>query len=193
MREENRKEILTREIIKTDAKGILIHNIFCNLWFGLLFALLVAAFYGLFFLSDIPKLNINIIFSIILVVVIMPFMFMVISCAKMLFMLKKDCFDLTTDKVYDKTVNRWLTPRERVHAKKSILSFGIFKTDLILYFNNHKKFHLCSGGHYSFSESNKMQYYQQFNSTEICDEFYMLTIDNKIIEIYNTKFFELQQ
>ena len=193
MKEKFEKEILTLEILKKDVRGILVYNIFANFYFGALFLLLVFAFYNLFLFSDISRQSLNVIFSIIAVIVFAPFLFVVIRYIRMLIMLKKGCYDITTDKVCDKKRNKWFTPRYRIYSKRQILSFGLFKTDYIFCFEKHKKFYLSSGGHYSFSQNNQIQYYRQFESTEICDEFYLFVIDNKIIEIYSTKVFEFQE
>ena len=192
--EEINREVITRDILKKDAKSILVYSIFRNIFVCLVFMLALLPFYMVYYLfSDVPVLKINIVFSAIELAIGLPFVIVIIRCVKMLWLLKKDCFNIITDKVCDKKTNWWLARSSEIPTRKPLISWGLFKTGLILCFEKYKKYDVAIGEHYNFSEINKMMYLQQFWSTEICDEFYLFTIDNKIIEIYNTKIFELQE
>lgn len=192
MNEENKKEILTRDIIKKDAKSILVYNIFRNTLIYFLLMILPLPFYGVYMISDVSRQKINIIFSLIEIAILLPYVLVIIRYVKSLSLLKKDNFNIVIDKVYDKKVNRWWAYGGEAPTTKPFLSYGVFKTGLILCFEKHKKYDISLGNHYNFSKMNQMIHLQQLWSTELCDEFYLLIIDNKIIEIYNTKLFELK-
>ena len=194
MKEEINREVVTRSILKKDAKSILVYSVFRNIFVCLAFLLALLPFYMVYYLfSNIPILKVNIVFGAIYLAIGLPFIIVIIRCIKMLRLLKKDCFNIVTDKVSDIKTNWWLARKSEVPARKPFISWGLFKTGLILCFERHKEYNVVIGEHYNFSKINQMMYLQQFWSTEICDEFYLFTIDNKIIEIYNTKFFELKE
>lgn len=196
MNEENRKEILTRDIIKKDVKSILIYNVFMMLFYSALFWFFAFLIYSICMMGspeDVSLLKADLIFIVTFMVLSIPFFVESIYCIILLVAFKRNSFNITTDKVYDKKVNKWLARKGSAEPQKPILSFGVFKTGLTLCFEKHKKYAIATGGHYGFSSVNKMQYTQQFGSTDIGNEFYLAKVDDRIIEIYNTKFFELQQ
>lgn len=196
MREEIRKEILTREIIKKDTKSFLRYNIANYFLYAVLFSCVVLVWHLVFTFSDISKQKLLISTLIAIVVIVAIFSVAIVRFVKMLCKLKNNRFNIVIDKAYDIRDAYRLRGRTgggmAILAAKPILPFWIFRGPIDLYFTKHKKYIFPLGTHYNFSNINKFDYYQMVSSSEIGDEFYLLIIDNRIVEIYNTKLFELR-
>ena len=196
MQEELKKEILTVEIIKKDIKGILIYNVLMMLIFTALFCFFAFLFHSICTMESTEYaslLKADLIIIVTFLVLSVPFLLQSIYCTILLITFQKGCFSITTDRICDIKINKWLARRSSTEPQRPILSFGIFKTGFNLFFEKHKKYNIATGGHYGFSLVNKMLHFQQFNSSEIGDEIYLAKVGDRIIEIYNTKLFELQE
>ncbi|MBQ8741120.1 MAG: hypothetical protein IJY79_06185 [Clostridia bacterium] len=152
----------------------------------------------MFLFSDIPRQILNISTAIAIVTIFaIFFVAIIVRYFKMILKLKKDRFDIAIDKAYDMRDAYRVRGRTgggmAILASKPILPFWIFRGTINLYFTKHKKYIFPLDTHYNFSQKNKYDYYQMVSSSKIGDEFYLLIIDNRIVEIYNTKLFELQE
>ena len=191
--EEISREVITRDILKKDAKSILVYSVFRNIFVCLALMLALLPFYMVYYyLSNVPTIKVNIVFGAIGLAIGIPFVIIIIRCIKMLLLLKKDNFNVVIEKVCNKETNWWLTRKSEVPTRKPFISWGMFKTGLILCFEKHKKYNIIVGEHYNFSDINQMMYLQQYWSAEIGDKFYLFIVNKRIIEIYNTKHFELK-
>lgn len=197
MKEKFEKETLTRKIIKKDAKIFLWYNILNYFLYAVLFSLVVLSWHLLFLFSDISRQMLNISTITAIVIIFAIFSIAIARYFKMILKLRKDRFDIVIDKAYDMRDAYRVRGRSggamAILSSKPILPFGIFRGPIDLYFTKYKKYIFPFGMHYNFSEKNKYDYYQMVSSSKIGDEFYLLIINNRIVEIYNTKLFELRE
>ncbi len=223
MREETEKEILTKNTIQKELKGIYIFNILAML--VALVVLLTASLFLIFVIigddggmadyiktlspaADIIQIGCMILFTIILVLVFTFLTFSVISFAKLLFAVKDNKFEIVTDK---------LTDLSRIMSNKKLSEFYSEETSELgkrpfvyvlpkietqvlrnnyfykLCFEKYKEYFLPCGRLYSWSQINSMNDWQIFRSADIGDEFYLVTAKDKVLYVYNTKHFELQE
>lgn len=222
MDNENKKEILTRDIVKKELKKVYSYNLIILL---LCFAFLLFAVLFLMFaqinddggfveymktLSSTQVMIIKVstfIFALILINFFVYFLCGICKFFKVLHCINKNKFDLISDKLTDSkkiisTIRLTQVLKEEVNDWRKwphICVFPKIEAQLLrknylykLCFEKHKEYFLPLGKLYSWSQVNNMNDWQVFRSTEIGDEFYTVVINNKIIYVYNNKFFELK-
>lgn len=62
-----------------------------------------------------------------------------------------------------------------------------------LSFAKYKDFYLPEGKLYHWSQTNSMNDWQIYRSAEMGDEFYLVIVKDKVLYVYNTKHFNLQE
>ena len=62
-----------------------------------------------------------------------------------------------------------------------------------LFFEKNNEYDLPEGKLYNWSKIHSMNDWQIFRSAEVNDEFYLITRKNKVLYVYNTKHFEVQE
>ena len=191
MREENKKEILTRERIKIDIKNKCIDDIKVVLrTFLILLSFLVMPpiiLYKIFTPFDIPT-SISTMITIYSIIIV----FLTLCCLykpfKLLFDLNKKGFQIATDKLSHS-------------AEMTLSDILIFSNWWLIYslskpyrlnFNSYGKYLVPKGKNYKWSNLYCMDDKGVYNYSVVGDEFYLAVIDNKITLAYNKKHFELQ-
>lgn len=179
----NDRELLQKAQIIIDLKKRYIDEI---KRYGLAAALMILIF--IVFLSIITDLSINL--PTILCAVFFGFL-----CA---FMGAIFCYNVYK---YFSATNNFKIEIERLADKKNIYRYHHRQIEnyKYLYFSNGKRFQPLpalsfspnKGGFYSWSKLNQMDENELFRSSACDDEFYLITQNNKIIYVYNTKFFKL--
>ncbi len=214
MKEENRKETLTREIIKKELKEIYVYN-------SLIQILLFGAFCGtlglVFFLltnsidmskyADIGK-KIIIIVGVVATIFFAVFAFFLLQSicilVSRLIAICKNNFKIVIDKLADKK-------EERRKGEYSIdeMELPEYRIPIVFYdairdyqrtyilnklcFSKYKWFIIPEGKLYRWSDKYRMEHWAVYRWAEIGDEFYLITVNEKLLYVYNTKHFELQE
>lgn len=216
MKEENRKEILTREIIKKELKEVYLYNGLIHLSHLVVYILCFVILYILgetLFKEHIANFSeiastmislFNILMIIVLGVIISISIYGVYKFLGLLFAVCKDKFDIATDKLinlkkWDHINDRVMTEevsdhkiRPVIYLFKKRIAASAYKYYYTFHFEKHKEYNLPEGKLYHWSQTNSMNDWQIYRSAEIGDEFYTVVINNKIIYVYNNKFFELK-
>ena len=175
VREENKKEKLTREKIINDIKTIY----FTSLKIGLLLFSITIIFASIFTLLNMETIQFLIVFTA-----------LSLLCFGMYFyhlaLLKSQNFEIKSDYVkdkYDKRVNVYAIKKYGyMYERTCRLTFAKLGKYYLLH-NNAKYYKWTKWG---------WETKQVFDSSEIGDEFYLVvTNKNRILQIYNKKLFEL--
>lgn len=190
MKEENKKEILTKERIKIDIKNKCIDDIKAVVRTSLLlFVFLVIPpiiLYKVFTPYDIPT-SIATLMTIVSVVVLLLTICFLVTPLKLFLDVNKG-FQITTDKLSHS-------------SEMSMSDIMIFSNWWLIYslskpyrlnFNSYGKYLIPKGKNYKWSNLYCMDDKGVYNYSVIGDEFYLAVIDNKIALAYNKKLFELQ-
>ena len=221
MREENRKETLTREIIKKELKEIYIHNLILRLW-GI--PLLIFLGLGITWMinyhlslkdgyADTGKALLIIQFCIVAIIGIWAFssvIYIMYKFISLIVLISKNEFDVVIDRLVDKeksgthkyTITEYSIDEMELsdYRKPYVLLFPDFainhyKRSYVvnkLRFSKRKWFYIPEGKLYRWSEKYKMEHWAVYRWAEIDDEFYLITVKNKVLYVYNTKHFELK-
>ena len=219
MKEENRKEILTKETVKKELKEVYIHNALIHI--PILVALTI--FFLLYLWSySLHKADVvnyseigkklffigNIALMIICGSVYAFVAYSVYKFIALAILAHKGKFDIVTDKLVDKEKDGghkyYITEYELEeipdHRKPIVFLFPNFsihsskKAHFIykLQFAKHKTFYIPEGKLYRWSDKYRMEHWAVFRWAEICDDFHLVLSKNKILYVYNAKHFELQ-
>lgn len=214
VREEIRKETLTKEKIKKELKEVYLYNGFIHLRD---FALLILCFVIVNVLGEsifedrianfsqvaVTLVNImTIVFCVGFVIGCGFCLYGVFKFFGLLIMASKEKFDIVVDKLTDTkklvSYNDEVLVEE-VQDHKIRPHIRLFKWNIPsseqyyyrLYFEKYKEYELPEGKLYNWSSINSMNDWQIFRSADICDDFYVVVANNKPLYVYNTKFFEL--
>ncbi|MBR3968570.1 MAG: hypothetical protein IKJ93_03165 [Clostridia bacterium] len=190
MREENNKEKLTKERIKTDIKNKCIDDIKAVLRTSLILLLFLVLppiiLYKVFTPFNIPT-AISTMITIYSIVIV----FLTVCCLykpfKLLFGLYKKGFQIATDKLSHSTE---MTLSDILIFSNWWLIYSLSKP-YRLSFNSYNKYLIPKGKNYRWSDMYCMDDKGVYNYSTIGDEFYLAVIDNKIAFAYNKKLFEL--
>ena len=222
MKEENRKEILTREIIKKELKEVYIHNLLRRCWY--IPAFVLYAFAVSWLISYHLSLKDGYANTGVVLLVIQYGFVIIVSAALLLFvgyniykfvsiivLICKDKFDISVDKLVDKQVDGqhkysiveysidemelhdhrkpyvFLLPSIEIHTLKR--GFIVNK----LRFAKHKIYYLPEGKLYRWSDKYRMEHWAVYRWAEMGDDFYLVTIKNKVLYAYNSRHFELKE
>lgn len=223
MRDESRKEILTRDIIKKELKAVYWHNALILL--SLFVVLLSTALFLIFviindnggFMEYMSTLSSTAI--IVMIVTIIIFTLLLMCCfvfllcglykfVKVLYCINKNKFDTKTDKLTDLKrvisnirLNKILVEEMPEWRKRpTVCVFPEIEAQLSrknyfykLCFETHKEYYLPLGKLYNWSQINSMNDWQIFRSANIGDEFYLVVANGNVLYAYNTRHFELQE
>ena len=183
MREENKKEKLTREKIISDIKNYY----FLYAKGSIAFVIITIVFIGVFVLLDVSSqgrvsMKTFWLFLVLLSVVVSSFGIYLYHIN----ILKKGSFRIETDYVADKT-------KTNTYSNIFVRFRSIFEQTYKIIFTNGKKYTLTDNIEYYKWTGWGLRQSEVYNSTEIGDEFYIVvTNKNRILQIYNKKLFELK-
>ncbi|MBR3968569.1 MAG: hypothetical protein IKJ93_03160 [Clostridia bacterium] len=195
MKEEKRKEILTREIIKNECIKICGNSIKRYL---LSYLVLIPLFYleYLIITTDASQVGIVII-AIVIFGWSLWLLWEMIHCIKLLIKIKQNNFDILEDQLVEKVPRKELVLGydDRAHYLSAIFDSGLFaRYRYRLYFKNLKQSYCIPFGmNYSWS-NNFMNHFRVYDSSEFGDSFYLMVIKKelKIVLAYNKKLFEME-
>lgn len=222
MQEEIRKEILTREIVKKELKGVYRRNFLVNF---ILFISILAATVFLAFVefSDkapnstkenlLPHIAsvVNIVLVVLVLIGTIVTVFQGYSLYKFFSLLstvKKEKFEIVIDKLVDshKVVSSIKMNKvcyeeiTYVYKNPTVHLFPKLETELSnkrylykLMFEKNKEYFLPTGWLYDWSKLNGMENWRVFRAANIGEEFYVVVANNKPLYVYNTKHFELKE
>lgn len=216
MQEENRKETLTREIIKQELKEVYLYNGLIHLSHLVIYVLCAIVLYILgenslkeqfanFSSIAITIISLfNILMIIVLVVIFSISIYGVCKFFGLLIAICKNKFDITTDKLinskkWEHINDRVMTEEVSDHKMRPVIY--LYKKRITgsadeyyytFHFEKHKEYNLPEGKLYHWSQTNSMNDWQIYRSAEIGDEFYLVTVKNKVLYMYSTKHFELK-
>lgn len=221
MQDENKKETLTRDIIKKELVGIYIHNLLIRSWCIPLFVFLAWAFAWI--ISDHIALKDNyantgiailaIQYGIATILLIISASLIIITFYKfisLIIFVSKDKFDVVIKKLVDKdkggrhkySVTEYSIDEMELHDHRKPYVFLIPELEIHnsdkayvinkLHFAKCKPYYIPEGKLYRWSNKYSMEHWAVYRWAEIGDEFYLVTAKNKILYVYNTKHFELK-
>ncbi|MBR6502175.1 MAG: hypothetical protein IKT42_01920 [Clostridia bacterium] len=184
MRDENQKESITVDMIEKDIKTLCKYSIIYDL-----------VILGIFMFLLLPIFQFIVISVVITTLIVLLFLFglFVYGCdmlfhLKLFVNMKKKNYNIETDTVVDKKN----TAGEYYYPFKPKVNALFFDTPNIFYFSKYKKHRIPKGKSYSFSQSYCMNSDGIYRSTNIGDEFYLIVLNKKILQIYNKKFFDIK-
>lgn len=175
------KEVLTREKIKYNCKAEF-YTLFFNAIKLIIFCILVILFTFFWFSSllSMPKLAWFLSSIFFLIIILIPIA--VLIQYKQLRLIYNNKFNIVRDKLVS------CQEKEIYHHPK----LRIFSTPNTLHFKLYGKYLLFPEKYYKSSKY-KMNDDGIVNTALIDDEFYLILVKNKIVYVYNTKLFELQE
>ncbi len=220
MYEENRKEILTRDIVTKELTSVYTKNLLIRIGLLIPFALLVILYGWLFHeegarIDEFAQVGVSL-FNIAGTVFILAvcaccfwLLYSIYKFASYLFFVKKGKFDIVIDKlVYSEkdgghkfNVTEYELEYQPDHRIPYVFLYPQFAMHMNrnahylfrLQFAKHKNFYIPEGKLYRWSDKYRMEHWAVYRWTEIGDEFYLITVNGKILYVYNTKHFELQE
>lgn len=184
MEQELKKEILTRDkfsrdFVKIRAIGLIFENLFAFglIWFGFWLISLMLKFPPLHIISGIA-------------LIVLYVWFLIDFIAKYIRLKKGNCFVLKDELIG--TSHRSLLERLFDYYMWGML-FLFFKASYNLNFKCYGWYIIPNGENYSWSKMHNMMGKSVYNSSNVGDEFYIVSFDKKKIAlVYNTKFFEFK-
>ncbi len=217
MKEEKRKEILTRDIIKKELKEVYLYNGLIHLSHLVAYILCFLILYILGEnlleeqIANFSKIAVtiislfNILMIIVFIVIYLTAIYGVCKFFGLLILASRNKFDIVVDTLTNS--KKWISANDQVmveevsdhkirpiiylYKKRSVASAAQYYYTLC--FEKYKHYDLPEGKLYNWSQINSMNDWQIFRSAEIGDEFYAVIVKNKIVYVYNTKHFEFQE
>ena len=174
------KEVLTREIIKKDYKRLFLSCVL-DLIIGTVISLLFIILFFILLYKTLPILAWIINFPFLLCVIIIVPIELSITCKKYYFICNNKFHIAKSVLVNYQEKTTYPTPK-----------LSAYSTPHALYFNTYGKYSIPSKKFYQFSKT-KMSDNGIANTSFVGDEFYLILVKNKIVYVYNTKLFELQE
>lgn len=215
MEEENKKEILTRAIIKKELREVYLYNGLVHLFemlgsilgFVIVYLCGQASFKGQianFTQMAVTLISITtILFALVIFILWHISLYGVCKFFGLMILVSNDKFDIVVDKLVDSkklvsTGDQVMIEevsdhkiRPKIYLYKHIVPRPkqyFYK----LFFEKCKEYDIPEGKLYNWSKTNSMNDWQIFRSAEINDDFYLITRKNKVLYVYNTKHFELK-
>lgn len=184
MREESKKEKLTREKIVSDIKNYYFQYAILAIGFSVMIIVFVG-FLAVLDLSTEQKISMQTIW------IFFVFLSMIVPSLGIYFyylnLAKKGDFQIETDCVTNKL-------KTNTYSNIVVYFRSIFEKTHKLVFKSGRRYTLPDNIEYYKWTGWGMKHLQVYNSTEIGDEFYVVvTKKNKVLQIYNKKFFELTE
>ena len=187
MKEENRKEILIKETIIKDAKNIATSKYMLPMilvLFGVVIEIIVMYSFGLTYTENI----------LVLLVSLFVLLFVIFKYAKVVAKISNDEIVITKDVLIscedgcDQSITTVTRP-----VGTAFLNLFSNESKFALNFKCYGTFRIPKGVNYQESKMYSMDAKGVYNYSVVGDEFYLVVIDNKILYVYNTKLFELQE
>ena len=219
MREENRKEILTKDDISKELTSIYLKNMFIRIAIAIPAALSTLLYFICFRFegahsedfADVGVSLFNIAGVIFVLAILICFGYLVHSIykfASFLYCAKKKKFDIVMDKlVYsekDGGHKFYITEYEHENIPDHRIPYVFLYPQLAMHTNKdahylfrlqfakHKNYFLPEGKLYRWSDKYRMEHWAVFRWAEVGDDFYLITFKGKVLYVYNTKHFELK-
>ncbi len=209
MIEENKKEILTKEKIKAELSDVYRHNILLRIELCLVLALwpllmLILVKFPTNDISNIISTIITLIAYCMLLVLLIYAAWCTIVFLRLISTINTNQFEIFTDKLVNKEDSKHYkhyhtrygndqVQYQPNHRKPFVCATAFENWQFfVLYFQNHKKFLIPVGKLYRWSDKYRMEDWAVYRWAEIGDEFYVVTVKNKPLYVYNTKHFELK-
>lgn len=217
MQDENKKETLTRDIIKKELKEVYLYNglihlsrlvacILCSVIMYILGENLLKKQIANFSEIAVTIISLfNILAIIVIVVICSTSIYGVCKFFGLMILASKNKFDIVVDKLTN--TKKWVSANDQVmteevsdHKIRPVIY--LFKKRIAasadeyyytFHFEKYKEYNLPEGKLYHWSQTNSMNDWQIYRSAEIGDEFYLVTVKDKVLYVYNTKHFELQE
>lgn len=220
MKEENRKEILSRNLVMKELTSVFVKNVFLRIGAAFLFTLFVLLYTVLFReegartdeFAQIGVSIFNVLGTVFILVVCACYAYLIYSIYKFalyIFMIRKNKFEIVLDKlVYSERdgghkIN--ITEYELEYLPDHRIPYVFLHPKFAMYTNKkahylfrlqfakHKNFYIPEGKLYRWSDKYRMEHWAVYRWAEIGDEFYLITVNGKVLYVYNTKHFELQE
>lgn len=187
MKKENKKEALTKEIIKKEIKDICVNSIKSDVFLIILFLLLIV------FSSLLYAYHSTVGCLIFCVALLLPLLLRIVFgfvfLIKILLLTQKEKFNITKEKLNNKqSAEKRTTP---IRDKAFLIKPWVFPADPYWLFFPTGKYGIPIGMNYLWSSSYTMDQLGVFRSSNVGDEFFLVIISNRIILAYNSEFFEL--
>lgn len=220
MKEENRKEFLTKNIVAKELTSVYGKNLLIRLALSIPLVFFTMIYSWVFSeegsrtdeFAEVGVSLFNIAGFIFALVVFACFVYWLYSVYKFvlyLFLVKNSKFDIVVDKlVYSErdgghkfNVTEYeleYQPDYRIPYIFLHPKFAMFINKKAHYlfrlqFAKHKNFYIPEGKLYRWSDKYRMEHWAVYRWAEIGDEFYLITLKDKVLYAYNTKHFELHQ
>lgn len=174
-----RKVILTNELIKKDFRAHIFHDILTTFSVQLIWILPYSLVCLLSTLYDKRSTITLSAFMILLISLSILYSFLQL---RRYWLIRNNKFNIVKDTVVN---------YEKKHLYGRANTFRSVIYDI--HFQSYGKHTVNPGKYYSVWENLKMDWDGIFDSTFIGDEFYLVIVKNKIVYVYNTKLFELQE
>lgn len=188
MREENRKEILRRENIKSDIKDACIDDIKIVSFKYLPLFVLSLMFSILTLMADV-KIGAILAISVFWLIATFTWLIFTYKAFKLINKTNKNDFKIVIDS---------LCGREEKHSIDKFFAYEhhmrlALNRPYRLFFVNYGEYQIPKKQNYRWSFMNSMKAKDIYNSAVSKDEYYLAVVDNKeIVLAYNTNFFELK-
>ncbi len=188
MKEENRKEILTKEIIKKEVRYQAIREIAMAMVLPVLILFLILILKLLD--SDLvtsgaissDKFGLTVII-VLLSILFLIFIFVVAKNLNKIFSVQNDKYQIVKDRLINS---------QSVSGPVPSTSVSFYRPYRLYFSIKKRKYNIPSGKNYKWSKDFCMYDYNVFNSSTVGDEFYLIIANNKVLYVYNSKFFEIK-
>ena len=189
MREENRKEILRRENIKSDVKNACIDDIKIVSFKFLPLFVLSLMFLILTLMADV-EIGVILYISVFWLIVTFTWLIFTYKAFKLISKTNKNDFKIVIDS---------LCGCEEKHSIEKFFAYEhhirlALNRPYRLFFVNYGEYKIPKKQNYRWSSVNSMMAKDIYHHASTNDEYYLAVVDNKeIVLAYNTKHFELQE
>lgn len=221
MEKENKKEILTREIIKKELTKVFTYNLLFRILFLALVSFVTFCFvslvgYHYLHKADYAPIGVTILsvlygtIAIFIAIALVAAIYNVYKFTTMIIIANKNKFDIVTDKLVDleldgshkhNPLEYSFTEEMELHTarKPFMYLFPRLAKDHIrgeyimrkFFFARHKDFYLPEGKLYFWSDKYRMEDWAVYRWAQVGDEFYLIIFGKKVRYVYNAKHFEL--
>ena len=189
MCEENRKEILRRENIKSDIKDACIDDIKIVSFKYLPLFVLSLLFLILTIMADV-EIGAILSISVLWLIITFTWLFFTYKALKLICKTNKNDFKIVIDSLCGREEKRSI---DKFFAYEHHIRLALNRP-YRLFFVNYGEYQIPKKQNYRWSFMNSMKAKDIYNSAVTKDEYYLAVVDNKeIVLAYNTKLFELQE
>ncbi len=191
MKEENKKEILTKEMIQQELKTIYLINRKWDITFCVLLGIITIFSFSVFMPFDNSENFLVPLFF--LCFFIVRLLYTVFKIRKTLSRIQNNCIQITKDALLECEENLIASlPTKKPHSE--FYSYFTKKSPYHLRFQCSGTYTIPSGKNYRYCRMYDMEPKGVYNYSNVGDDFYIITMgENEILLAYNTKLFELQE